>query len=90
MALKAGEVQAQDKTPMAVGSLAGEIEKAFLDRWHDVMGDLQKPESNRQMQLLFVAVAHGVVKHLQDNPSAFKFTFNFGSTTVTGSLSSIE
>jgi hypothetical protein len=92
MPLKAGTKKITP-TPLVdgySGSMASAIEKAFLDGWTESMGGQPKPESNDQMRLLFIAIAQGVVKHLKENPTAFKVTFNDGTHNYVGSVTSIE
>ena len=74
MALKAG-------TPSDFsGSMAEAIQTAFTNHYQEVMGSAPPPPS-KQMQLLFVAVAEGVINHLKAHPEAFKVktTFNDGT-----------
>lgn len=52
------------------GSMAGAIEQAFREEWPSVM-KTEAPGPNPQMQLLFLAVAKGVVRHLVAHPEAF-------------------
>ena len=69
------------------GSMAEAIEKAFIEIWPSIMNSPAPPVSN-EMKLLFIAVAQGVVKHLQDNADAFNITANTsGNHTHTGKLS---
>ena len=60
MALKAGTIANFSD------SMAEAIENAFLEEWPEAMGGADKPETNPQMKLLFVAVAQGVVRYLKD------------------------
>ena len=52
-------------------SMASAMEKAFKEEWKNFMGNAPVPESNPQMQLMFVAIAKGIVQHLHDNYDAF-------------------
>lgn len=65
MALKAGTKN--DYT----GSMAEAIEHAFQKAWPHVMGG-KGPESNPQMELLFIAIAQGVVKYLSTHSDSFE------------------
>ncbi|MBE9586608.1 hypothetical protein IM792_19320 [Mucilaginibacter sp. JRF] len=58
------------------GSMAKAIEDAFLENWPGIMGNAA-PESNKQMKLLFIAVAQGVVKHLVAHPEAFEISVSY-------------
>ena len=63
------------------GSMAEDIQEAFLNTWPTLMGDVPKPAPSDQMKLLFIAVAQGVVKHLKEHPDAFKITVKLNETT---------
>jgi hypothetical protein len=54
------------------GSMAEAMEKAFEKEWPFIMGSAPKPPSSPEMQLLFIAIAQGVVKHLVSNASAIQ------------------
>jgi hypothetical protein len=55
------------------GSMAEAIEKAFRAEWPKVMEGSDLPaETSPDMQLLFTAIAQGVVKHLKENADAFQ------------------
>ena len=79
MALKAGAIHDFSN------SMAEAIENAFIHAWPDAMGNQPAPPTNTQMQLLYVAIAEGVLRHLADHPEAFiiQTTYN-GSNFVTG------
>lgn len=100
MALIAGKITEKfpiiDTDPASVEqkkSLVYAIEEAFMKEWSNVMGTQEKPAHNKQMQLLFLAVAEGVVNHLKSDTISIeidnvKFTEG-GITrigTVTGDL----
>ncbi len=73
MALKAG-------TPSDLSaSMAEEIQNAFTNYYPEVMGTAAPP-SSKQMQLLFVAISRGVIKHLRDHPEAFVIKTTFDGT----------
>ena len=64
MALKSG-------TPTGLsGSMAEAIQDAFNKHYPELMGK-PAPGKNKQMTLLCVAIAEGVIKHLKANPEAF-------------------
>lgn len=67
-------------------SMAEAMEAAFNSEWKNVMGDATKPQPSDQMQLLFISIARGIVKHLYDNHEAFtvKVDPNTGYGTVNG------
>ena len=71
-------------------SMAKAMELAFQQEWHNAMGaDKAIPDANNQMRLMFVAVAQGIVKHLLQNPDAFKFNDLTGTSSSTSHLTSI-
>ena len=76
------------------GSMAGAVEKAFKEEWPTVMGDADVPASSEQLNLMFRAIAQGVIRHLKQNSSSMKVTVtvNIGGTsyTGTGSVTDIE
>jgi hypothetical protein len=72
-------------------SMASAMEKAFVDEWSSFMEGADAPKMSDQMRLMFVAIAQGVVNHLQANPGAFKVTATETSPgNYTGKVSSIE
>ena len=89
MALVHGEIPSgDDGTPIVVASMAKEIENAFLANWAVAMGNVEQPKNNKQMQLLFVAVAKGVINHLKNNPLSITITdiTSLSNNSVTGKL----
>jgi hypothetical protein len=68
MALKPGTISPLDLS----SSMAQAMEDAFRHHWPLVMADMPIPFDSRFLQLLFVAIAQGVVRHLEENPEAFK------------------
>lgn len=68
------------------GSMAAAMEQAFKEEWPAVMGDADVPASSEQMNLIFRAVAQGVVRHLKQNCASMKVTvtINVGSGDYTG------
>ncbi len=98
MALKAGTIpdpndpEAPSLEDSLEGSMAKAMEQAFVMLWSNVMGEQDVPLDRQQMQLMFVAVAQGVVEHLKENATAFKVqvTFSPGETTAEGTVTEIE
>ena len=76
------------------GSMADAMEKAFMEEWPFVMGDADLPASSEQLNLMFRAVAQGVIMHLKKNSQSMKVTvtINVGGSnyTGTGSVTDIE
>jgi hypothetical protein len=85
MPLKAGTIN--DLTD----SMAQTMIDTFNNEWESVMGkDTPKPQNMDQMNLLFTAVAQGVVQHLQKHPTDFIVTVtDSGTGTDTGTVTSI-
>lgn len=84
MALKAGTIA--DFT----NSMAKAIEDAFIAAWPDAMGTgTTAPTPNAQMQLLYVAIAQGVINHLAAHPEAFVIDATLSGTTITSSIQQI-
>lgn len=52
-------------------SMAEAMQEAFFQAWTDYMQESPVPEPNPQMQLMFIAIAKGVIKHLTEHPEAF-------------------
>lgn len=52
-------------------SMAEAIQTAFTNNYQEVMGS-EPPPPSKQMELLCVAVAQGVITHLKAHPEAFK------------------
>lgn len=65
------------------GSMAEAIETAFLAEWNNFMAPAAAPEPNKQMKLLCVAIAEGVIRHLIEHQEAFSVTVEIGGTTYT-------
>jgi hypothetical protein len=61
------------------GSMAGAIQTSFNAHFKEILGK-EPPISNKQMELLCIAVAEGVINHLKAHPEAFKVTFNLGGS----------
>jgi hypothetical protein len=56
------------------GSMAQDMINAFAAEWPNAMGNAAVPASTPQMELMFVAIAQGVIKHLQTNAGALSIT----------------
>lgn len=85
MPLKAGTVNDLSN------SMAQAIATAFADQWPLVMGDRELPANNPQTQLLFVAIARGVITHLVQNPEAFQVEVTItDATTAEGEVTQIQ
>ncbi|MEM1319228.1 MAG: hypothetical protein AAGG75_03175 [Bacteroidota bacterium] len=65
--LKAGS---QKNTSLYASSMAQAMEDAFLREWPAVMGQ-DAPNVTKDLKLIFVAIAQGVIKHLEENKDAF-------------------
>jgi hypothetical protein len=61
------------------GSMAGAIQTAFDAHFKEIIGK-DPPASNKQIELLCIAVAEGVINHLKAHPEAFKVTFDIGGS----------
>jgi hypothetical protein len=81
MPLKPGTIATEYYT----GSMAKAIEDAFKEEWPKVMGSAA-PDSNPQMQLLFIAIAKGVVRHLAAHADAFKVNVTFDGTSFSTAI----
>lgn len=69
------------------GSMAAAMEQAFKEEWPTVMGyDTDPPASSEQLNLMFRAIAQGVIRHLQQNSTSMKVTVtvNIGGFNYTG------
>jgi hypothetical protein len=92
MALKAGSLSLQSLS----NSMAQAMENAFIQQWPVVMVDREppKPEELQQMQLMFVAIAQGVISHLMEHPKSFKVEVTlpsgFNETTASGTVTEIK
>ena len=73
--LKAGtkriEAPLVDNVSPYVGSMADAMEKAFTAEWPVIMGS-NTPEVSDHLRLMFISIAQGVVKHLENNKEAIK------------------
>jgi hypothetical protein len=66
MSLKAGTVGD------FASSMAQAIENAMAQEYKAVKGEDMPATGQEDRRLLFAAIAQGVVKHLNDNPDAFR------------------
>ena len=87
MPLKAGSKQ--DGSSFA-NSMADAMRKAFLEEWPYVMEGADLPVDTKQMEMLFAAVAKGVVRHLVAKANSFKVKVTISGTTYTGEVSHID
>lgn len=72
-------------------SMAEDIERAFLQEWPAVMGDVPAPSPlSPEMRLLFVSIAQGVIRHLQDNPSSFRVEVDAGVASGQGAIIEVQ
>ena len=71
-------------------SMASAMEVAFKEEWQNFMGNAPVPESNPQMQLMFVSIAKGIVQHLHDNFNAFAVHVDINSGDGAVSAISID
>ena len=91
MALEAGTLKKVGTEDNYTGSMAQAIEHAFREEWPYVMGG-EKPESNPEMKLLFIAIAQGVVKYLKQHADSFRVQVQGGGVagTKNGEVSEIQ
>lgn len=66
--------------------MASAMEQTFKEEWPYVMGDADLPATSEQLNLMFRAVANGVVRHLKQNSESIKVsvTINIGTNNYTG------
>lgn len=77
-------------TPGALsGSMAGAMREAWDYYWPRVMPGRPDPLVGPFLDVLFVAVAQGVVRHLAENPRAFNVEITEGHIG-TGEVNEIE
>ncbi|MCB0628740.1 MAG: hypothetical protein R2824_25510 [Saprospiraceae bacterium] len=65
--LKAGT---KDPNHSYADSMAQDMEEAFKAEWKYIMGSDPAPVVDQQLQLMFIAVAQGVIRHLKNNITA--------------------
>lgn len=61
-------------------SMAEAIDEAFREEWQLEMGTPLLEAGTRERQVLFSAIARGVVRHLKENPAAFEVDVNVKQT----------
>ncbi len=71
------------------GSMAEAIHTAFNNHYKEIIGK-DPPASNKQFELLCIAVAEGVINHLKANPEAFKVKTTFEGSKVYDGVVTIE
>ena len=54
------------------GSMAQAMEVAFAKEWGPNMGGVPPPTAQQMLRKVFSAIAQGVVRHLFENPGAFR------------------
>jgi 2C-methyl-D-erythritol 2,4-cyclodiphosphate synthase len=87
MPLKAGSLSGTGYAD----SMASAMETAFNNEWPTLMGDSPLPASNDQMKLMFVAIAQGVINHLQLHCDAFDIKITNGNAVGdTGNVTGIS
>jgi 2C-methyl-D-erythritol 2,4-cyclodiphosphate synthase len=87
MPLKAGSLSGTGYAD----SMASAMEDAFKNEWPAVMGDIALPASNDQMKLMFIAIAQGVITHLQQHCDAFTISITNGNAVgSTGNVTGIS
>lgn len=87
MPLKAGSLTGTGYTD----SMASAMETAFKNEWPTLMGDTPLPASNDQMKLMFIAIAQGVITHLQLHCDAFAVKITNGyAVGDTGNVTDIS
>ena len=81
--------------PLKVGnkddldSMAGAIQAAFNAHYKGIIGK-DAPASNKQFELLCIAVAEGVIKHLKAHSADFKVKTKFEGSTIYDGVVTIE
>ena len=61
-------------------SMAEAMDKAFLKEWRTVKGTTLSSLGEEDRRILLVAIAQGVVAHLQQHPEAIRVEVNFTNT----------
>ena len=84
MALKAGTVAD------IAGSMALAMENAMEQLYLAEKGEALPSAGAEDRKLLFAAVAQGVVRHLADNPDAFRVEVDTGTTTYSGEVVQVQ
>lgn len=85
MALKPGTLEDIN------GSMAEAMEQVFRDKLPSVVADADPTKGEKERRLLFVAIAQGVVQHLQEHHDAFKVRVTLpGGVTADGQVTEIQ
>ncbi|REG84008.1 hypothetical protein [Algoriphagus antarcticus] len=71
------------------GSMAEAIQTAFNNHYKEIIGK-NPPASNKQFELLCLAVAEGVINHLKAHPEAFKVKTKFEGSVIYEGVVTIE
>lgn len=78
-------------------NMAKEIENAFAfirSQLPPIGGGITQPLPSgvnaQDMRLLFIAIARGVINHLQNNPGAFAVQVHHGNFISTGNVNSVS
>jgi hypothetical protein len=68
------------------GSMSAVMEQVFREEWPTVMKDADLPASSEQLNLMFRAMAQGVIRHLKENCTSMKVevTVNVNGNNYTG------
>ena len=74
-----------------VDNMAKEIESAFavVRAAAGITDPLPTGDNARDMRMMFLAIASGVINHLKNNPAAFVVEVQDGGITSDGSVTSI-
>jgi hypothetical protein len=72
-------------------NMAKEIETAYaaVRASAGITDSLPSGENAKDMRMLFLAVAVGVINHLRNNPAAFAVQVHGGNITSTGTVTSV-
>lgn len=71
------------------GSMAEAIQTAFNAHYKEIIGK-DPPASNKQFELLCLAVAEGVIKHLKAHSADFKVKTTFEGSKIFDGVVTIE
>ena len=75
-----------------VDNMAKEIENAFaaVRLSAGITDPLPTGTNSRDMRMMFVAIATGVINHLKNNPQAFGVHVSDGTNTMDGNVTSVS
>ena len=75
-----------------VDNMAHEIELAYaaVRKANDIAAPLPSEENAKEMRMMFIAIATGVINHLKNNPNAFAVQVHGGNLTSTGDVTSVS